>query len=84
MKLSSLEVERWILKKMVRHNWWGGKHTAFDEIPKGAPKEHWKAIRKELKQLIRAGLVIPKKTGYGLHISLNVKKKVEIERIIFE
>ncbi len=84
MKLSSFRVRRWILKKMARHNWWGGKHTAFDNIPKGAPKENWKTIRKELKTLIREGLVIPKKAPYGLHVSLNVKKKAEIERIIFD
>jgi len=38
MKLSNLEIRKQILRKMVRHNYWGGKHTAFDNIPKGLPK----------------------------------------------
>jgi len=83
MKLSSREIRRLILRKMVRHNWWGGKHTAFDNIPKGSPKEIWKDIKKELEQLAREGIIIKKPTGYGLHISLNVKMKAGIEKIIF-
>lgn len=84
MKLISSGIRPWILKKMVRHRWWDGKHTAFDDIPKGAPKEQRKKIKKEVKKLIREGLIVPKKTGYGLHVSLNVKKKAEIEKIVFE
>jgi hypothetical protein len=84
MKLSSFEIRRRILRKMVRHNFWGGKHTAFDNVPKGFPKELWKEVKKELEQLIREGFVVKKPTGYGLHVSLNVKMKSEIERIIFD
>ncbi len=84
MKLSSFEIRRRILRKMVRHSWWTGKHTAFDNIPKGFPKEMWKDVKKELKQLIREGLVIAKPTHYGSHVSLNVSMKAEIERIVFE
>jgi len=69
---------------MVRHRWWAGKHTAFDDIPKGFPNELWKDVKKELEQLAREGLVVKKPTGYGLHVSLNVRMKAEIERIIFE
>jgi hypothetical protein len=84
MKLSSFEIRQRILRKMVRHNWWGGKHTAFDNIPKGFPKELWKDVKNELKQLAREGFVVKKPTGYGLHVSLNVGMKPEIEKIIFE
>ncbi len=83
MKLSSFEIRRRILRKMVRHRWWAGKHTAFDNIPKGFPKELWKDVKKELEQLIREGFVVKKPAGYGLHVSLNVGMKAEIERIIF-
>lgn len=84
MKLSSFEVRRRILRKMVRHCYWGGKHTAFDNVPKSFPKEVWKDVEKELEQLIRDGLVVKKPTGYGLHVSLNVKMKAEIEKILFD
>ena len=83
MKLSSFEIRRRILRKMVRHNWWGGKHTAFDNIPKGFPKEIWKDVKKELEQLAREGLILKKPTGYGLHVSLNVRMKPEIEKNCF-
>ena len=84
MKLSNYELRKWILKKMVRHNWWGGKHMAFDNIPKGAPKHIWKEIRNELELLIKENYVLKKPTGYGLHVSLNVKMKAEIEKIALE
>ncbi len=83
MKLSSFEVRKRVLRKMTRHNYWGGKHTAFDDTPRGFPKELWKDVRMELEQLIREGMVVEKPTGYGLHVSLNVKMKAEIEKIIF-
>ena len=84
MKLSSFEVRKRILYKMVRHNYWGGKHTAFDNIPKGFPKEIWKEVKKELEELVKEGFVVKKPTGYGLHVSLNSRMKAEIEKIIFE
>ncbi len=84
MKLSSFEIKRRILRKMARHNYWGGKHTAFDNISKGFPKEIWKEVRKELEKLVKQGIVIKKPTGYGLHVSLNVRMKSEIEKTIFD
>jgi len=68
---------------MVRHNFWAGKHTAFDNIPKGFPPELTKDVKKELERLIKEGFVLKKPTHYGLHVSLNVQKKKEIEKIIF-
>ncbi|MFH1390948.1 MAG: hypothetical protein ABIH20_01415 [Candidatus Diapherotrites archaeon] len=84
MKLSFFELRKRILRKMVRHNWWGGKHTAFDNLSKGFPKDFRKDVKNEIEKLIREGFIIKKPTGYGLHVSLNVKMKPEIEKIIFE
>ena len=84
MKLSPFVMKQRILTKMVRHNQWEGKHTAFDNLPPGFPKELRKDVKKEAEELIKEGVIIKKPTGYGLHISLNVKKKDEIEKIIFE
>ena len=84
MKLSSFEVRKQILRKMARHRWWAGKHTAYDNIPKGFPNDLWKDVKNELEQLIREGFIMEKPTGYGLHISLNIRMKAEIEKIIFE
>ncbi|HLC92791.1 MAG TPA: hypothetical protein VJH23_03715 [archaeon] len=85
MKLSPIDVKRRILYKMARKNLWGGKHTAYDEMWKrGLPQEHWADFRHELDNLIKEGFVAKKPTGYGMHISLNVRMKAEIEKIIFE
>jgi len=84
MKFSSEDIRRRILRKMVRHRWWGGKHTAFDNVPHGFPKELRKDVKRELKELIKQRFVLEKHTNYGLHVSLNIKKKAEIERIIFD
>lgn len=84
MKLSSFDVKKRILYKMVRKNLWGGKHTAYGDMWKrGIPKEHWNGFKVGLEELIREGLVAKKPTGYGLHISLNVRMKAEIEKTIF-
>ena len=83
MKLASSEIRRLLLKKMARKNLWGGKHTAFGNLwKKGIPPEHWNEFKKELERLIREGIVVQKPTGYGLHVSLNVRMKAEIEKII--
>ena len=83
MKLSPFEIRKRILTKMARHAWWGGKHTAYDNIPRGFPKDLWKDVRAELDALIKEGFILTKPTGYGLHLSLNVQRKGEIEQIIF-
>jgi hypothetical protein len=82
MKLSPFIIRQRILSKMVRHNVWGEKHTAYDNIPRGFPKDKWKDVRVELDALIREGIIQTKPTGYGLHVSLNILRKDEIERIV--
>lgn len=84
MKLSSSEIRKRLLFKMVRHRWWGGKHTAFDNLSKGFPKELYKDVKEEIRALIREGFIVEKPTGYGLHLSLNVQKKSEIEKVVLE
>lgn len=84
MKLSAFDVKKRILYKMARKSLWGGKHTAYDEMWKrGIPQEHWADFKDGLDALIKEGFVVKKPTGYGLHISLNVRMKAEIEKIIF-
>ena len=84
MKLSSREIRYRIVAKMVRHKFWGGRHTSFDNISKGIPTHLQKEIEKEAKQLIKEGIILSKPTGYGLEVSLNPRMKKEIEWIIRE
>lgn len=62
----------------------GGVHTSFDVLARGIPK-HLRGEAKEVAaELIKDGLLLSKPTSYGLEVSLNPKKRNEIEKIIKE
>lgn len=84
--ISDEDIKDTILHKLARHGYWKGRHTDFSELKKGFKPEL--LGRKGLKrvedcgeQLIREGLIIPKKVPYGsgLHVSLNSGFSKEIE-----
>ena len=71
-----------ILKKLSRRDYWGGRHTAFDDLPKSIPKTpSWQSKRCG-RRAYPEELLIPKQTGYGLHVSLNPQRKAEIDKLI--
>jgi len=65
------EIERTLLRKLAKHGYWGGRHTAFENLHKGFPKHLAKEVKKAASKLIRENILIPKPTSYGLHVSLN-------------
>jgi hypothetical protein len=71
-----------ILKKLRRRGNWGGSHTAFDDLPKSTPKHLRGKAKDAAEELISEGLLIPKQTGYGLHVSLNPQRKADIDKFI--
>ena len=78
------DIKRFILRKMVRHRFWQHKHTSIHNLPKGLP-DHLrsrKEVRKTIDDLVKSGLLLSKPTSYGLEVSLDVKKKKEIEDFI--
>jgi len=79
-----LTLKAQILKKLRRRDNWGGSHTAFDDLPKGMPKHLRGEAKDAAKDLISEGLLIPKQTSYGLHVSLNPQRKADIDKIIKE
>ncbi len=83
------DIKAAILFKLYKLAKWGGNHTDFENLKKGfKPKELGKKGLKRVEacaeDLIREGLILPKTTGYGLHVSLNAKRHEEIERRIQE
>lgn len=81
-----------ILRRLIRADVWGGKHTPLDFVIKGIP-EHYrnahkgkKVVEKALKALINYEwiLVQAKRTGKGSddHISLNPRKVNEIKKFL--
>jgi hypothetical protein len=77
-----LTLKAQILKKLRRRGNWGGSHTAFDDLPKSIPKHLRGEAKEAAEELISEGLLIPKQTGYGLHVSLNTQKKKDIDKLI--
>ncbi len=81
---SLLILKAQILKKLRRRDYWGEKHTAFDELPKGLPKHLRGDAKEAAEELLKEGLLLPKSAGYGRHVSLNPQRKADIDRIIKE
>ncbi|GAI24325.1 unnamed protein product [marine sediment metagenome] len=75
-----------IIASIFRKLFWmkkiGASHTAFDNLPKGFPRDMWKDVRKIGKELIRRNYLLARKHNYGFGISLNPKRLNEIVEII--
>ena len=85
MKLSNDDynkIKATILRKLVIQNIWGAKHTAYDNLPKGLPKDK-KGFGKDVADnLIKERILLEKPTNYGLHVSLNPDKAQEIREFL--
>lgn len=78
------DIKKFILRKLVRKRMWLHKHTSIHNLPKGLPEylRNGKEVRKAVEELLKKSLLISKPTDYGLEVSLNIKKKKEIEDFI--
>ncbi len=78
------DVKKFILRKLVRKRMWLHKHTSIHNLPKGLPEflRSGKEVKKAIEELLKKGLLLSKPTNYGLEISLNIREKAKIERLI--
>ena len=76
------ELKAMVLHKLAKKRKWGESHTAFENVAKGVPPHLKGKLEDVAKELIKEGYIIPKPTGYGLQISLNVERSEEIRSII--
>jgi len=60
----------------------GGVYTHFDTLTRGFPSHLGKDIKKIAEKLIKDGFIIPKPTSYGLQVSLNKERLLEVEEFI--
>ncbi|MBI2140395.1 hypothetical protein HYU14_05705 [Candidatus Woesearchaeota archaeon] len=79
-----MDYKKIILRKMFRHRIIGGKHTAVEHLSKGLPKHAVGASKEAIDELIREGFILPKRTSYGLQVSLNPDKIHEVAGLIEE
>ena len=63
---------------------WMHKHTSIHNLPKGLPDymKSRKEVKKAIEELLKNGFLLSKPTNYGLEVSLNIKKKKQIEDFI--
>ena len=73
-----------ILYNLRRKKTIGGKHTHFDTLKRGFPGHLGKDVSGIAKSLIKKGWIVSKPTSYGLQVSLNKDRVVEIEKFIFD
>ncbi|PIN75665.1 hypothetical protein COV18_02350 [Candidatus Woesearchaeota archaeon CG10_big_fil_rev_8_21_14_0_10_37_12] len=79
-----LVIKKFIVEKLYRKRKWGGSHTNINNLPKGLSNElrGSKEVKKAIEELLKENLLLSKPTHYGLEVSLNPKKKREIEELI--
>jgi len=85
--LSDDQIKATILFKLHIRGNWGASHTAFDNLNKGFKdsepgKGGLKRVEKMARELVRAGLIIPKPTSYGLQVSLSPRQNETIIAIM--
>jgi len=78
MNLTTIDVKKRIIIKLVRWRKWGGAHT--ENILKGLPSHliGAKITKQALKELERDEWILPSKKTKEIHYSLNPRKTDEI------
>ncbi len=76
------QAKGFIVKKLFQHGYIGGKHTDIENLKKGLPGHFKGDVKKAAKELIKEEILIPKQTSYGYHVSLNPRKREEIEKYL--
>ena len=71
-----------LLYHLRKKNVIGAKHTHYDALKFGFPKHLGKEVESAAKELIKKGWLITKPTNYGLQVSLNKNRLMEIESFI--
>jgi hypothetical protein len=75
-------VRVFMLRKLVNHTIWGAKHTSYDNLQKGLPKELRHTAKEVADRLIKDRLLLSHPTSYGLQVSLNPSMAKEIKEIL--
>ena len=78
------QIKAHILKKLFDMRCWMGKHTNINNMQKGLPSHSRdsKVISKVINELERNEWLLTKPTHYGIELSLNIRKKKEIEEYL--
>ncbi|HLC85438.1 MAG TPA: hypothetical protein VJH22_06615 [Candidatus Nanoarchaeia archaeon] len=78
-KMLQTQLKGFIVKKLFHHGYIGGRHTDIENLKKGLPPHFKGDVKEAVTDLIKEDILMPKPTSYGLHVSLNPRKREEIE-----
>ena len=76
------QVKGFIVKKLFQHAYIGGRHTDIENLKKGLPSHFKGDVKKAANELIKEEILISKHTSYGHHVSLNPRKREEIDKYL--
>lgn len=71
-----------VLWKLYHHHYIGKRHTPIENVPKGLPRHEYGACQGVVQNLIKEGILTPKKTGHGLDVSINSKRIKEVKEFL--
>ncbi|MBI2145772.1 hypothetical protein HYU22_00350 [Candidatus Woesearchaeota archaeon] len=76
------QLKCFVVKKLFQHGYIGGRHTDIENLKKGLPGHVKGDVKEAAQELIKEEILIPKPTSYGLHVSLNPRKRQEIDKYL--
>ena len=76
------QLKGFIIKKLFHHGYLGGRHTDIENLKKGLPGHIKGDIKSVTKELLKEDLFLSKSTSYGIQVSLNPKKRQELEKYL--
>lgn len=82
LKMEEEQLKGFIVKKLFHHGYIGGRHTDVENLKKSLPSHVKGEVKKAAQELIQEEILIPKLTSYGLHVSLNPRKREEMDRYL--
>lgn len=82
MSIAEETIRAKVLHKLMRIGKWEHSHTAVENLRKSFPKHMRGSVEEVVDALIREGLLHVKPTSYGRHVSLNIKRKDDIEKMV--
>lgn len=82
MDWTDAEIKGKILHKLARRGKFEHSHTAIEHLQKSFPSHLVGRVKEMIAELVKEGLLIPKPTNYGEHISINVQRNEKVMEYI--
>lgn len=81
-KLELETVKQSVIKSLHKYSYYNKRHTPIKNVCKRLPKIPCKKVKKAIKELKNESIITVKPTYHGADVSLNVKKKKEIDKYL--